>query len=145
MKKNLLLPLVLFLSFGIFYGFNSNKKDKGYKIESNPQYKNLQVLPQDISKEELDAVMDSFKAALGVKCSFCHAPGSDGKMDWASDENEHKDVARGMMRMVMEINTNHFGTSNPAEFKVDCFTCHHGEKIPATGHSEQPAEDAGGK
>ena len=35
-----------------------------------PKYKNLKILPKNISKEDLDKVMDGFKEALGVKCSF---------------------------------------------------------------------------
>jgi hypothetical protein len=35
-----------------------------------PKYKNLKILPKNISKEDLDKVMDHFKTALGVKCSF---------------------------------------------------------------------------
>jgi hypothetical protein len=35
--------------------------------------KNLKVLPKNISKEDLDKVMDGFKASLGVRCNYCHA------------------------------------------------------------------------
>ncbi len=37
--------------------------------------------------------MDGFKAALGVKCSFCHAPSKDTAQKWpdfASDEKPEK-------------------------------------------------------
>lgn len=126
----------MFLSFGIFYGFNGLKHDNGRKIDSDPGFKNLQVLPKDISEDDLHHVMDSFKYDLGVKCSFCHVAGSDGKMDWASDENHHKNIARTMMRMTMDINKTYFDTDNPQEFKVDCYTCHHGSKHP----EKTPAE-----
>ena len=56
-------------------------------------FKNLKVLRKNISREELDSVMNSFKAALGVKCDFCHAPSkdiSDQKHDFASDEKQEK-------------------------------------------------------
>ena len=41
--------------------------------------------------------MDGFKAALGVRCNFCHA--FNGKTDFASDEKEEKGIARYMMKM----------------------------------------------
>lgn len=136
MKKNFILPAILFLSLGVFYGFNGHKADTGRSFDANPQYENLQVLPKDISEEGLKHVMDSFKYALGVKCSFCHVAGSDGKMDWASDDNKHKDIARNMMRMTMDINTNYFKIENPQEFKVDCFSCHNGSEKPALTPAE---------
>lgn len=130
MKKSLILSFVMFISFGVFYGFNASP-DNGREIDPNPKFKNLQVLPQDISEDDLYGLMNSFNYSLGVKCSFCHTPGDDGKMDWASDEKKHKNVARGMMRMTMDINKNYFNIENPAEFEVDCFTCHNGSKHPA--------------
>lgn len=63
---------------------------------------NLKVLPKNISEKELDDIMDGFKAALGVKCNFCHTPRKDNpkKLDFASDENPKKEIARNMIRMV---------------------------------------------
>src|SRR6476661_10429646 len=68
--------------------------------------KNLKVLPKDISHEELDSIMDGFKAALGVKCGFCHATSKDDpkKLDFASDDKKHKIIAREMMKMTAKIN-----------------------------------------
>ncbi len=34
--------------------------------------RNLQVLPNDISDEKLDSIMQTYNKALGVKCDFCH-------------------------------------------------------------------------
>ena len=62
-----------------------------------PKFKNLKTLPKNISHEELDKIMDSFKKALGVKCSFCHAPAIDpanGDLDFASDEKPEKPTYR---------------------------------------------------
>ena len=96
--------------------------------------KNLKVLPKDISHEELDKVMDDFKAALGVKCSFCHAARTDdpSKLDFASDENRHKEIARNMMRMTAKINKNYFNKKRQdGSLKaISCATCHNGEKHP---------------
>ena len=37
-----------------------------------PRYKNLKVLPKNITKPQMDSVMKHFTVALGVKCNFCH-------------------------------------------------------------------------
>ncbi len=102
-----------------------------------PKYKNLKILPKNISKEDLDKVMDHFKAALGVKCSFCHAPSKDTAQKWpdfASDEKPEKLMARKMMTMTSKINKKFFkdnkneqGIVVPA---VECMTCHRGSPHP---------------
>lgn len=100
-------------------------------------HKNLKVLPKDISHDDLDKVMDGFKAALGVKCNFCHAPSkdsSDHHLDFASDEKPEKNIARHMMRMTAKINKKYFsfnkddkGETVPA---INCITCHRGNPHP---------------
>jgi len=96
--------------------------------------KNLKVLPKDISHEELDKVMDGFKVALGVKCNFCHAPSKTDpkRLDFASDENHHKEVARNMMRMTAKINKKYFNHQGKdgAVKAISCVTCHNGDKHP---------------
>jgi hypothetical protein len=74
--------------------------------------------------------MKSYKEALGVKCNFCHAPRKDDpkKMDFASDENHHKDIARDMMRMTARINKKYFKSNEVTA--VTCYTCHHGSDEP---------------
>lgn len=95
--------------------------------------KNLKVLPKDISHEELDSVMKGFKTALGVKCGFCHDPRKDDpkKLDFAGDNNEHKAIARDMMRMTARINKKYFKGIDP--MPVTCYTCHQGNKEPKAG------------
>ncbi len=39
----------------------------------NGKYKNLKILPQDISEQKLDSIMEFYSKALGSSCSFCHA------------------------------------------------------------------------
>ncbi|MBS1627308.1 MAG: c-type cytochrome [Bacteroidetes bacterium] len=101
-----------------------------------PRYKNLKILPQDISHDGLDSVMDGFKAALGVKCNFCHAPSKTqpGRMDMASDDNPHKNIARNMMRMTMEMNDKYIATIPHADTvklqSISCATCHRGQTTP---------------
>ena len=96
-------------------------------------FKNLQILPKDISKDSLDKIMDGFKAALGVRCNFCHAF-NNGKMDFASDEKPEKASAREMMKMTNKINLKYFGGKkevfNQAVMEVSCNTCHNGKAHP---------------
>jgi hypothetical protein len=102
----------------------------------NPN-KNLKVLPKNISHEDLDKVMDGFKAALGVKCNFCHAPSKDSAnkhLDFASDEKPEKEVARKMMRMTAKINKKFFSYNKTeqgaAKTTITCITCHRGKEHP---------------
>jgi len=103
-----------------------------------PKPKNLKVLPKNISHDDLEKVMDGFKAALGVRCDFCHAKlqsdSTGHKLDFASDEKPEKNIARKMMRMTEKINKKFFsynkneqGITVPA---VECMTCHRGNPHP---------------
>jgi hypothetical protein len=107
---------------------STTKNDTGF-------FKNLQVLPKDISKDSLDEIMDGFKAALGVKCSFCHAfDTSTKRMNFASDAKEEKGVARYMLKMTAGINATYFNfekSTRPDTINVvRCITCHHGSPHP---------------
>lgn len=97
---------------------------------------NLKVLPKDISDAKLDSIMQSYTEALGVQCSFCHAPANNttDSLDFVSDSQPMKDNARGMMRMVIDINKTYFyfdKNIRPEYLNVvHCKTCHKGEPIP---------------
>ncbi len=105
--------------------------------DDKPKKRNLKVLPKDISDEKLDKVMDGFKAALGVKCNFCHAPNADSSnhhLDFASDAKPEKNIARHMYTMAAKINKKYFsfnkndsGVVIPA---ISCMTCHRGHPHP---------------
>ena len=96
---------------------------------------NARVLPADIGADRLRATMVSFARSLGVRCTFCHV-GQEGapltSLDFASDANPHKDMARGMIRMTQRLNE----TDLPAILgasqapRVTCFTCHRGSSHP---------------
>jgi len=100
------------------------------------QYKNLQILPQDISEQRLDSIMQSYNKALGVDCSFCHTAVDKfpDSLDYASDRNRMKENAREMMRMTIHINKTWFyfdKTERPEYLKVvHCMTCHRGVAYP---------------
>ena len=102
---------------------------------ANPPHKNLKVLPQDISAPQLLGTMKFFAQSLGVRCNFCHV-GAEGQSlstyDFPSDAKPNKDIARGMIRMVKEINGNLPAITGQADSKITCFTCHRGSTTPAT-------------
>ncbi len=106
------------------------------------QFKNLKVLPQNISDKQLDSVMNAFTKALKVDCEFCHAKPKDftglqtnnGDLDFSLD-NSMKDQARKMMRMSIDVNRKYFAedTVGKADYQlnaVSCNTCHRGNPFP---------------
>jgi hypothetical protein len=88
---------------------------------------NLQVLPSDMTGQQVSALMQTVRQALGVQCTHCHV---GGPADRAKDDLPSKTVARNMLRMVMNLNESMGATM--AEPKVTCFTCHRGVLTPAT-------------
>ncbi|MBQ0117009.1 MAG: c-type cytochrome [Flavobacterium sp.] len=91
-------------------------------------FKNLKVLPQDISKDSLMGLMQQYNRALGVKCNYCHV------QDKAADDNHNKDIARHMIKFTNDLNSKEF---NPLgkhyENSVSCAMCHRGDTKPITG------------
>jgi predicted metal-binding protein len=108
---------------------------------AEPKFKNLKTLPKNISHEELDKIMDSFKKALGVKCNFCHAPAIDpanGDLDFASDEKPEKKITRKMMKMTGKLNKKYFtfnkSVNRGPEPVISCLTCHRGHSQTEERH-----------
>src|SRR4051812_46101307 len=94
----------------------------------NAEFHNLQVLPVNISHDDLVATMRGFSRALGTRCDHCHAagpPGPDGKeqLDFASDAKKEKQVARTMVRMVRAINGDYISKVDEKPQQVTCGTC----------------------
>jgi hypothetical protein len=126
-KMGVALALVSFMLAGI----SATRPAEG------PPKRNLKILPKNISHEDLDKVMDGFKAALGVKCNFCHAASADSsshKLDFASDEKPEKNTARRMMIMTAKINKKYFGfirnDQGVPDPPISCMTCHRGNSHP---------------
>ena len=98
--------------------------------------KNLQVLPDTLTVQEVTTIMAGFTRALGVRCSACHV-GEEGaplaSYDFAADDRVLKVKAREMLRMVAEINDRHLAglasRSDPPA-RVQCVTCHRGVRVP---------------
>jgi hypothetical protein len=92
-----------------------------------PEHKNLQVLPKDISKDELKKTMDGFAEQLGVKCTFCHIIDQYDK-----DERPHKADARRMIKLMLDMKAKKADYFGPRvkESAITCSLCHRGKAEP---------------
>jgi hypothetical protein len=124
--------------------------------------KNLQVLPKEMTRQQVMGIMRTYTSALGVKCEYCHVPPADAPppaadaaggggrgpiLDHSLDTKDTKKVAREMMKMVNDINAKYIagltamGRTIVDSNKVTCATCHRGAAIP---HVDRPAPQGGG-
>jgi hypothetical protein len=112
---------------------------------------NIKVLPKTWTRMQVQALMQTFVESLGQTppgqgqppapqgagrgCAHCHvqtpAPPGGGRamMNYVSDENANKDIARKMIQMTMAANADYLktvGDTAVAE-KVSCYSCHRGE------------------
>lgn len=96
------------------------------------QFHNLQILPQNISHDELIDTMRRFAQALGVECSHCHAAlaANPQKLDFPSDAKSEKSAARVMLQMTARINRDYIPKIEDAYTTVSCWTCHRGKTQP---------------
>lgn len=66
-------------------------------------YTNLKVLPKDIKKQDLVAIMKAFCIERKIRCSQCHAVNDElTEGDFTSDEKPTKVAAREMLRTLFE-------------------------------------------
>ena len=107
---------------------------------------NLQVLPKDIPRQELTAIMRGFTQSLGVRCEYCHAlrdgvtpePGRPiqvNQLNLASDANPRKNVARFMLRMTDSLNRVVLASlpeRRTPPVSMTCMTCHRQSPVPTT-------------
>ncbi|WP_263378186.1 c-type cytochrome [Granulicella paludicola] len=93
---------------------------------------NLKVLPKDISAPELNRLMQQYQRSLGVPCGYCHAEAEGGKIDFASDENPMKELARSMMVMTRDINEKYLTQIGDRRYAdpITCGNCHLGTPHP---------------
>jgi hypothetical protein len=118
--------LIIILYFATFVCVTAATVRKG-----GDEFKNLKVLPKNITADSLNGIMESYEHALGVKCGFCHVMrDKNGLEDYASDSMPHKESARNMMRMTMDINKKYFPSGTKYIETVDCNTCHRGQQEP---------------
>lgn len=110
----------------------------GLSAQIPDKFTNLRVLPADISRDSLVAIMRGFSFALGVRCQYCHV-GGDGisfeGVRFEDDGDEDKRKARHMLHMVQTINDSllaHLPDRDQPAVGVNCVTCHHGLARPRT-------------
>jgi hypothetical protein len=99
------------------------------RFEDSPG-KSLKVLPADAKVHGADSLMGDFRDALQVDCNYCHGGGRPQEMDI----NPRKDIARKMILLVRQINTNFPGTGvyPVGKQEVTCYTCHRGDPHPVS-------------
>ncbi len=90
---------------------------------------NLQVLPKEMTRPEVTALMRTFTAALGVQCTHCHVGTPQERF---KDDLPTKANARKMLKMVMAVNADPMGVKAGEPNKVTCYTCHRGALKPLT-------------
>jgi len=101
--------------------------------QSNPPATHLKVLPKDTSAQDIYKIMAGMQRDLGVQCGFCHEEDPDSKqINYASDENPRKEMARAMMRMTNDINTKYLGQLGDRQYAppITCGNCHLGQMHP---------------
>jgi hypothetical protein len=100
-----------------------------------PAFKNLKVLPDNISRDDLRKLMRQFTGDLGVECEFCHTAADPvtKREDRASDANPAKETARFMIQMTGDLNDRYLAEMPDRRYAdpITCGTCHRGEKHPS--------------
>lgn len=98
------------------------------------EFSSLQVLPKDIERRQLMEIMNGYSRDLGVRCEHCHENNSQSVLpdiNFESNANENKEVARQMMRMTQQINDAFLPkTGRKPVMEVTCGTCHRGQARP---------------
>jgi len=97
---------------------------------------NIQVLPKDITPDQLMAVMRTWNEVLNVDCVFCHK-GQVGQpwstFDFTDDSKVRHQVARLMVRATNQLNEQFAELGDPDQpMKVTCATCHRRNRHPET-------------
>lgn len=102
-----------------------------------PAPTNLQVLPKNLTGEQVHEIMHKWEAQLGTECSTCHAadptkkrPDGRPALNFADDSKPEKASARLMYTMLHNINGQYISKLKDADAKVTCGTCHRGHLDP---------------
>lgn len=125
MKKNLIYMFSFLLMGLVLMSFNNNFHTETYEGMSKDGFKNLKILPKNISKDSLMNLMEGYNKALGVKCNHCHT------MDKSSDKKHEKEIARHMIKFTNELNAKEFAPiGDQYKNAIECATCHRGSTKP---------------
>jgi hypothetical protein len=96
----------------------------------SPNPTNLKLLKVTTSAE-VNQIMRTFTAGLGVQCSYCHE-----ENNFASDDIPKKEAARRMIKLTQKINADF----PDRKMHVSCYTCHRGEMEPRTAPEPKPGQ-----
>jgi len=97
-------------------------------------FKNLQMFKK-LKAGQVPGIMESWSRSLGTSCQHCHVVDQ-----WAKDDKPEKQIARDMLHMLGEINTNllanikNLDSKNP---RISCWTCHRGQETSGNGKTEE--------
>lgn len=100
------------------------------------EFRNLRVVPKDISRDSLLLLMRSFSFATGLRCEGCHVLGPNDSFEGARfdlDDRQNKRKARVMLEMVNTINEEllaRLPERDSPPLAVECKTCHRGAARP---------------
>ena len=105
-------------------------------------FKDIQLLKGQPAGRVLAIMNMGYSRALGVSCTHCHEANA-----WESNAKEDKKTARGMIRMVNNINE---GNRSIPEFAgnnvvINCTTCHQGSVRPIRNLPGPGAPGAAGR
>jgi photosynthetic reaction center cytochrome c subunit len=120
--NSLLCAIVLAAALSVPGILRAQSNEKTQDKTAEQVNKNIQVF-KGLPASKLRNTMFFFRYSLGVNCNFCHTFGQ-----FELDTKPPKAKAREMIKMVKEINTNHF-EGWPV---VNCYTCHQGSLTPKT-------------
>ncbi len=125
-------------------GVRAQQEDRSKIEDWKPEeLHNIQVLPKDITPDQLMGVMRSWNEALNVDCVFCHK-GQVGQpwstYDFMDDSKVRHEVARLMVKATTSLNQQFAELGDPDQpTKVTCATCHRRNRHPEI---DLPAADA---
>ena len=98
---------------------------------------NLKVLPENLTGQQVHAIMEQWAGELGAHCNACHleerfkhASNGDPKLDFKDDSKGMKRSARLMFTMTEEINSSFIAKVEGSGMPVTCGTCHRGQVTP---------------
>jgi FlaG/FlaF family flagellin (archaellin) len=98
---------------------------------------NLQVLPKNLTGEQVHEIMHKWEDELGANCGTCHAadpknlaPNGKPRLNFADDSKPEKATARKMFQMTEQINMQYISKIENSGDPVSCGTCHRGHLGP---------------
>jgi hypothetical protein len=97
---------------------------------------NLQILPKNLTGEQVHEIMEKWEGELGTGCKTCHTaskelgPNGRPQINFADDSKDEKKTARKMYKMVEDINSNYISKIDSSGAPVTCGTCHRGHLSP---------------